>query len=427
MINCAFTRPTKDRDGTPVTRLHEADERGATLVMVAISLVCLLGMGALAVDLAAGFSWRAEAQKIADSSALAGGSAFLDLSDAAAPAEADTRAYEYALLHTIKGETVDSAEVTVQVIPADRIVRVEIRRNNMPVFFSRVLGWSGIDISAVAAAQAVAASTARCLKPIALPDIWQENDPLQDDGDQVWEDGEAWEFDPEVDHYQRWDGPGDPDGATATGYGSDHRDLTSPYTGDYGRELQIKSADPNDPQNPSPGIFYPWRLPTDPNQEFCDLGGGGGSQGGAVFRQNLCSCNASDVQLGVPYDVEPGNMIGPTAQGVGELINEDPYVSWSDAANGGDGGLVRTVPGEGAVEIGLATQRVIKVGLIDPYQIVGSGMQSITFNNFALLFLEEQANPQAPVMARFLYYASGTGDDAGPVEGSLVRYLRLIE
>ena len=78
MINCAFTRPTKDRVGTPVARLHEADERGATLVMVAISLVCLLGMGALAVDLAAGFSWRAEAQKIADSSALAGGSAFLD-------------------------------------------------------------------------------------------------------------------------------------------------------------------------------------------------------------------------------------------------------------------------------------------------------------------------------------------------------------
>jgi hypothetical protein len=393
MINCAFTRPTKDRDGTPVTRLHEADERGATLVMVAISLVCLLGMGALAVDLAAGFSWRAEAQKIADSSALAGGSAFLDEPDITASTEAENRAYEYALL-------------------------VEIRRNNMPVFFSRVLGWSGIDISAVAAAQAVSASTARCLKPIALPDIWEESE----DDNQVWDEGEDWTFDPETDRYQRWDGPGDPDGASATGYGSDHRDQTSPYTGDYGRKLQLKSADPNDPQSPSPGIFYPWRLPTDPNQEFCDLGGGGGSQGGAVYRQNLCSCNRSEINLGEPYDVEPGNMIGPTAQGVGELIDEDPDVFWSDALNGParyeDGALA---------DVGLGTQRVIKVGLIDPYQIVGSGMQSITFNNFALLFLEEQANPQAPVTARFMYYASGSGDDAGPVEGSLVRFLRLIE
>jgi hypothetical protein len=115
-------------------------------------------------------------------------------------------------------------------------------------------------------------------------------------------------------------------------------------------------------------------------------------------------------------------MIGPTAQGVGELIDEDPDVFWSDALNGParyeDGALA---------DVGLGTQRVIKVGLIDPYQIVGSGMQSITFNNFALLFLEEQANPQAPVTARFMYYASGSGDDAGPVEGSLVRFLRLIE
>ncbi|HSH75168.1 MAG TPA: pilus assembly protein TadG-related protein, partial [Longimicrobiales bacterium] len=53
------------------------NEQGATLMMVAISLVVILGMGALAIDLAAGFGWRAEAQKIADSGALAGGSAYL--------------------------------------------------------------------------------------------------------------------------------------------------------------------------------------------------------------------------------------------------------------------------------------------------------------------------------------------------------------
>ena len=419
MIIRAHTASVNRTQATPAALAHKADERGATLVMVAISLVVLLGMGALAVDLAAGFAWRAEAQKIADSGALAGGSAFLDLPDAMAPAEATDRAYEYALMHTIKGEAVDSSEVTVQVIPADRLVRVQIRREGMPVWFSRVLGWESIDISAVAAAQAVAAATSRCLKPIALPDLWDDAD--QDDGNNVWDPGEEWAFDPSAgDTYQRWD-PSASDNSGATGYGSSHR---SDYTNDFGRLIQIKAADPQSEYNGAPGIFYPWRLPTDPDQGTCDKGGGGGgSQGGAVYRQNLCECNRSKIDLFTPYDVEPGNMIGPTYQGVGELIAEDPNVEWSDALNK----PVRRESDGSLTEVGLATPRVIKVALFDPYQLSGSGMQSIEFNNFALLFLEEQANPQAPLMARFMYYADGTGEAEGPEEGTLVRYLRLVE
>jgi len=403
------------------------NEQGATLAMVAVSLVVLLGMGALAVDLTAGYAWRAEAQKIADSSALAGGSAYMDLpAGPAADAEAEARAYDYALRHTIKGEPVDSSEVTVEVLPDEFKVRVTVRREGMPVWFARVLGWDSIDIEAMAAAQAVAASTARCLKPIALPDMWEDAD--QDDGDNVWEAGEDWEFgsDPN-DRYQRWDGPGDPDGASATGYGSDHRtDLDA----DYGRTVQIKASNPQSEFNFEPGIFFPWRLPPDPNQEECDQGGGGANDaGGATYRRNICSCNRSPIELDTPYDLEPGNMIGPTAQGIGELIDEDPDVYWEPSANGGEGGPARPDANadNGWVDVGTSTARVIKIALFDPSQITGSGMQSIEFNNFALMFLESQQNPLAPVVARFMYFAGGDGEGEGPTQGSLVRYLRLVE
>ncbi|MEJ2541405.1 MAG: pilus assembly protein TadG-related protein [Gemmatimonadota bacterium] len=398
------------------------DERGATLALVAVSMVLLLVLAALAVDLAAAYAWRVEAQKIADSSALAGGSAYLDVPDDAVPTPAtvaENRAYEYALLHTIKKEPVQASEVTVQIVNDERLVRVEVRRENMPTWFARVIGIDGVTISAVAAAKADDAGTARCLKPIAVPDMWEDADD-DTDGDNVWEEGEDWEFD-EGDSYERWNGPGTND-LSATGYGSDWR---SDLPGDYGREIQIKSADPQNEFNFEPGIFFPWRIPDDPNQAECDQGGGGGNTpGGAAYRQNLCECNNSPVSLFTPYDLEPGNMIGPTQQGVGELIDEDPDAEWSDAL----GGPARPDENGELVPIGVNSPRVIKVALFDPRQITSSGMQSIEFNNFALMFLEEQGSGQNPVIARFMYYAGGTGDGStGPGGGSLVRYLRLVE
>ena len=69
----------------------------------------------------------------------------------------------------------------------------------------------------------------------------------------------------------------------------------------------------------------------------------------------------------------------------------------------------------------MESPRIIRIALFAPGELVGSGMQTIRFNNFALMFIEEQANNQAPVYARFLYYASGSGEGSG----SLVKVLRL--
>ncbi|MEJ2205619.1 MAG: pilus assembly protein TadG-related protein [Gemmatimonadota bacterium] len=393
-----------------------SNERGATLALVAVTMVVLLGMAALAVDLSMGYATRAEAQRIADAAALAGGSAFMDFPQAQAFQPAQDRAYEYALGQGMRGEPVDSSEITVQIDVAERLVRVGIRRQGVPTWFARVIGFDDIDIAAKAAAKAMLAGTARCLKPIALPDMWHDADD-DDNGNNVWDPGEEWIMGSHPDdRYQRFNGMGAPDAATATGYGSDHRGPDR----DYGRSIQIKGADPNDEYNLNPGLFYPWRLPTDEDMADCDKGGGGLDAGGSVYRNNICECNDSPVQLDTPYELEPGNMIGPTYQGIDELMSEDPDAYWDPAANEGRGGIVNSAFGPG-----MASPRVIKIALFDISQVTAPGMQTIEFNNFALMFLEGQQSPQSPVNARFLYYASGDG--SGPDTGSLVLYLRLVE
>ncbi|MGD8319695.1 MAG: hypothetical protein PVJ02_04560, partial [Gemmatimonadota bacterium] len=147
-------------------------------------------------------------------------------------------------------------------------------------------------------------------------------------------------------------------------------------------------------------------------------GGVGGSKGrgAAAYRRNICSCNASVIDLDQEYDIEPGNMVGPTAQGVAALIAEDPDAYWDD----GDNRVVSP--------FGNDSPRIITVALFDPTQITKGGRQSIQFNNFARFFIEKQDSPQDPVVGRFMYYVSSTGStsDRGARTGSLVKRLRLI-
>jgi hypothetical protein len=75
---------------------------------------------------------------------------------------------------------------------------------------------------------------------------------------------------------------------------------------------------------------------------------------------------------------------------------------------------------------GMTSPRVVRLAIFDPTEIEGSGMQTIRFNNFALMFIEDQQSLQDPILGRFLYYVSGE-ESAGPATGSLVRYLRLVE
>jgi hypothetical protein len=485
-------------------RAWVSDQRGAVTVIVALTMAGLMAMVALGVDLGALYNARSEAQRAADAAALAGASAFLEYAQERARSVAVERATTFATSNDIRGTPIEPEDVTISVNLDNSTVRAQVRRNNVPTWFARLFGVESVNVGAEATAWAGASGAAQCLKPFAIPDMWNETtDDLN--GNRIWDEGERWRYDPEAgDTYVPFSGPGG--GSNETGYGSDWRngrtDATGrTYTADYGRRITIKTTDPH--QTIVPSFFLPWVLPLDSNQAECGAtrtggggmaGGGGGAAGGtddsggdpgggpgngqgtgwfkwverrgglgappgggqgnpgggqgggsgegsgggsagggsagggsagpggrpgrgaARYQQNICSCNASIIDLDSEYDIEPGNMVGPTYKGVQRLIEMDPDAYWDDRSNA----VVS--------QYGMDSPRVITVAVFDPSEISKPGRQSIRFNNFAQVFIEEQESPQAPVTGRMLYYVRGLGSagrDAATT-GSLVRVLQLI-
>jgi hypothetical protein len=409
------------------------DRPGVTIPIVAVMLLGILGILGLAIDLGMAYTAHAEAQRVADASALAGASAYLDYVDPyMAVGDAGLRARDFAARNTVRNQPVDTVnDLLVEVLPAEQKVRVSVQRTGLPTWFAALLGVDSLAVSAKAAAAALNDGSAKCVKPWAVMDLWREGDGTpgscgQDtDCDGWWDDGEQWEYDPASgDYYERAEQVGDP--APATGYGSSARDgrTGDGVQDDWGREINLKSPDPNSEYVPSPGVFLPWRMPEDD---------GTFGAGAADYRNNISTCNNATIYLsdddGDPadwnqYPLELGNMVGPTFQGVRDLIAEDPGARWDESTQS----VVGSAWGEttGNNQPWLASPRVMVVGLINPDQIVGSGAADIHFNNFAMLFLEEQQGMQDAVTARFLYYVNGAGD-TGTATGSLVKTLRLVE
>jgi Flp pilus assembly protein TadG len=473
-------------------RAWVSDERGSATVIVALTATGLMALLALGIDLGALFNARSEAQRAADAAALAGASAFLEYQQESARSVALERAMDFATSNDIRGRRIAPEDVTITVNLDSSTVRAHVRRTGLPTWFARLVGVDAVNVSAEATAWAGPAGAAQCVKPFAIPDMWEEK--TQDlNQNRIWDEGERWRYEPENgDRYAPYTGPGgSPD---ETGYGSGWRDGKTDvhglrFAGDYGRRITVKVTDPRDAWQPS--FFLPWVLPPDPDQAACgstptrggnnggggggdagsgggggqdggpgqgqgagwskweerrgDLGappqagrpdnpggggggGGGGGSGGGVdrdggqgkgaarYRQNICSCNASAINLDTEYLIEPGNMVGPTYQGVQMLVGLDPDAYWDDRSN--------TV----VSKYGMDSPRVVTVALFDPAEIAKPGRQYIRFNNFARIFIEEQASPGDPVTGRMLYYVPGVGSAgrAGQTTGSLVRVLQLI-
>ena len=427
--------------------------RGGVLVMIAVSLVGLMAAMALAIDLGMLYKHRSDAQRAADAAALAGASSYLEASGVTTVSTARNRAVEYLGSNRVGTEPIDTSgsvqtvtfggglvdtmpQAVVEVIPNDFKVRVEVRRTNNDLWFARFFGKDVMAVSARAAAIASPAGAARCVKPFAIPDIWHDqNGDL--DGDHVWDmpvqqgnkevGGEVWRFgDDPGDYYSRYDpgvlSPVPPQ----TGYGSTYR---TDVTQDWGREIKLKVTNPNDVSQAQSGIFFPWQLPNENVTQTCSIEPGAGENGAKSYMANICNCNSSPIQLNTDYQIKTGNMVGPTAKGVGELIGKDKDAYWdagyTNPQTGQRGRIAYKGPSDYSANP-MAGPRVIKVAMYDPGQITKSGMQSIKFNNFAMFFIEEQKKQQDPVKGRFLYYV--TGDDSpGPTTGPLVRYLRLVE
>jgi Flp pilus assembly protein TadG len=175
-------------------------EDGSAVALVAVSLVALVSLLALGIDVGMLFNARSEAQRSADSAALAGASAFLDFPAEEAVDPAEERALEYAVQNYIRKTMISAPEVSIHVNPDSATVTVTVRREEVPTWFGRVLARNHVAIGATATAQAIDAGTAQCVKPFAVPDAWEETTE-DENGNRIWDEGERWQFDPGSDRY----------------------------------------------------------------------------------------------------------------------------------------------------------------------------------------------------------------------------------
>lgn len=373
------------------------DDRGSTLVIVALAMTALLSIVALAIDVGMLYTARGEAQRVADAAALAGAGSFIVAPDDGERAR--RTAVEYAARNDVRLENVALAPQDVEIDVAAHRVRVTVRRttergNAIATWFARIFGVNEVDVAAVATAMASPAGAATCMKPFAVPDAWDDTD---EDG--TYDPGEY--YDP-----------------TETGYGSPWRDgepseneidpAGTTYDQDLGRPVVLKEGTPEETIVAS--WYFPWDVPQ------VD---GSPDVGADRYRWNIANCNTSTIYLGDGYMVENGNMTGPTKQGVQDLMDLDPNAEWDLAADS----VVNS-----AYEPWEASPRVINLPLFDPTRKVYPGKKPIVFNNFTAFFLEGLRG--SDVIGRFLFVSGlGVGTDGlgGQSVGPQVKYVHLVE
>ena len=260
------------------------NQQGFVLIVVAGILIALIGFVALGVDTGVLYSARTSAQEVADAAALAGAFTYINNPDATDPAAtASDHALQVALNNSILGKAIVAADVTVTPDVANRKVKVVVT-SAQPTYFAKAVWDSTANISVTAIAEASEWSTgSSCAKPWFVPNT-------------VFAPGVCGsECDPA--HLLI-----NPSTRAVTAFGKSM----------YGTEFTIK------PQNPStalsPGNFYAVRFP--------------GASGGDDYRDEIIGCANAYLRCGELYDVEPGNMVGPTKQGVEGLIGDPPRFTW---------------------------------------------------------------------------------------------------
>jgi hypothetical protein len=129
-------RETKTRHG----------ERGNTLFIVAGALAVLLGIAALAIDLASLYVARNESQRAADAGALAGAKVFVESGCVtsgdctSAEAAATARATEVAQLNLVEGQPVTISAVKFKETPRNPQITVQVRSADLNVYFAGAIG-----------------------------------------------------------------------------------------------------------------------------------------------------------------------------------------------------------------------------------------------------------------------------------------------
>lgn len=169
-------------------------ERGQTILLVAISIVALLGMAALAIDVVSLYVARSEIQRAADAAALVGAKAIADSGITSLPPGNPNVAAGKALAQSMANSAINALlgaspgvnqvaggqPVTIAGTPTivyndpsgnnltnNPIITVQLQRAGLPTFFARIFGRSASTTSATAMAEAYNPANMASFTPVA--------------------------------------------------------------------------------------------------------------------------------------------------------------------------------------------------------------------------------------------------------------------
>jgi hypothetical protein len=291
-----------------LNRLHR-DERGMSLVFVAMGFMSFLAAATLAIDVGMFMTARAQAQTSADAAALAGAVALAkdDFNNRSSSGPAVQSALAAARQNAVMHRSVDVAasDVTFPVSPAglNNRVHVAVRRTAasgacvgcsgaVPTLLGGMFGVARVNITAEATAEAAPTASVQCAKPFIIPDRW-----IEQTGNAGWFDY--------VDNRNN----------LLTTPDIYHPVTSSQYTGytyaDKGQSMMLRAGIGNQIQ---PSFYFSWSMQ--------------GLTGGSQYDWNIANCNPSIISIGDLLLMEPGSMTGPTNSGIDDLIARDPNAYW---------------------------------------------------------------------------------------------------
>jgi hypothetical protein len=294
------------------------------------------------------------------------------------------------------------------------VYRNLLRGNALPSIFGQVFGLTGQGVRATATARVAIADTTNCMKPWAIPDKWIDNhDPTPENPGNT---PPAWSEDDSFDLYggQNGNGPPLPNPdvyvpPSRSGPGSGFTSAPQSQGGDLGRRVVLKQGGPS--TSISPGVFQPIRLPRYD----------GGSQGGDDYRENISTCTGLPVSIGDTLVSENGNMIGPTRQGVNDLIALDPNAQWDANTNSVVNSCATAMPSCGA------SPRVVPIPVYDTatyYTTKRAGLPEFVIVNILGFFIDRM---QGNDVVGYLTEAPGLTSSATPAIDPRAAFLFNIQ
>ncbi|EFL52172.1 Protein of unknown function DUF2134, membrane [Solidesulfovibrio fructosivorans JJ]] len=342
-------------------------QAGSVAVIVALSMIVLAGFATLAVDYGFLEYKRSQLQNAADAAALAGASVLVQYG-ANQEAVTDTAVlYGQANLNDSdsKEMAIRNSDVTYPDAVSVRatVGRTQERGNPVEMFLGRILGWNTQDIAATGVAALFCSKSSKCLKPWSPPAKF------------TWKD----DCDADKKYYNnnQLDAGSVCEMNSVEVQGYDNNDVGTP--------IILKFGDPSG--TVTPGHYQPVDYPP--------ASSGTPMTGGDAYRDNIAGCTGSNdgiVNTGDELQVEPGDMVGPTKQGLKELLDQDPGASWDSATNS----IV-----DSAYSDPLSSPRVALVPFYDPRYPQTSGRNTLRVYQLGAVFIE-QIDGNGNVTGRFV-------------------------